>query len=56
VHDLGNAVDPEDSLHHFHSQHPGFSGVDVRADDEPGMDIGLIAFEGVAGVGASVAG
>jgi hypothetical protein len=39
VHDLGDAVDPEDSLHHLHGQNPGFGGVDVRADYESGVDI-----------------
>jgi hypothetical protein len=27
------------NIHHFHRQRPGFGGVDVRADDESGMDI-----------------
>ncbi len=32
-------MDPEDLLHHVHGQHPGLGGVDVRADNEPRMDI-----------------
>ena len=39
MHDLRDAVDPEDLLHHVHGQHPGLGGVDVRADNEPRMDI-----------------